>query len=204
VEISELVARTSDGQYASRGSTSPNKATESEFDLFANLLDLVIEISVAPANNQVTDSGQSYLATNGQDDRLPSTPLPTNDQARDPLIDISLKATKIIPRGTDSLTQSTQHVDRDSISTYPRLPSNLVTGESISDTLRLERTGISTISALLNHDNNTPATALATTQDSLQGSEEGPEEGPVSIGTGTENFRFQRCLLIVIRSAEFR
>ena len=37
-------------------------------------------------------------------------------------------------------------------------------GESISDTLMPERTGISSISALLNHDNNTPATALPTTQ----------------------------------------
>jgi hypothetical protein len=44
------------------------------------------------------------------------------------------------------------------------------TGESISDTLSLERIGIGTISAVLNHDSNTPATGFAT-QDSLQGSE---------------------------------
>jgi hypothetical protein len=67
-------------------------------------------------------------------------------------------------------------MDRDSISAYLRLPSNLVTRESISNTLRLKRTGISTISALLNYNNNTPATALTTTQDSLQGLEEGLED----------------------------
>jgi hypothetical protein len=64
------------------------------------------------------------------------------------------------------------------------------TGESISDTLRLERTGISTISALLNHDNNTPATAPTTTQDSLQGSANSLIE-PVSDITGKENSHFQ-------------
>jgi hypothetical protein len=76
-------------------------------------------------------------------------------------------------------------------------------GESISDTLRLERTGISTINALLNYDNNTPATAPATTQDPLEGPEDGRTK-PVSDVAGTENFRFQRWLLIITRSAEFR
>jgi hypothetical protein len=50
------------------------------------------------------------------------------------------------------------------------------TAESISDTLRLERIGIGTISALLNHDNNTSTTALAIAEDSLQGSEDGRTE----------------------------
>jgi hypothetical protein len=77
------------------------------------------------------------------------------------------------------------------------------TRESISDTLRLERTGIRTISALLNHDNNTPATAFAITQDSIQDSEDGCPE-PVSSVAGIENSRFQQRLLIAIRSAEFR
>jgi hypothetical protein len=81
-------------------------------------------------------------------------------------------------------------MDRDSISAYPRLPSNLVTKESISDTLRLKRTGISTISALLNHNNNTLVTVFITTQDSLQGLKKGLKDGPVSIGISTENFRF--------------
>jgi hypothetical protein len=77
------------------------------------------------------------------------------------------------------------------------------TGELISDTLRLERIGISTISALLNHDNNTLATIFATAQDLLQGPEGGRTE-PVSGVVGTENFQFQRWLLIVISSALFR
>jgi hypothetical protein len=77
------------------------------------------------------------------------------------------------------------------------------TRELISDTLRLERTGISTISALLNYDNNTSAIAFATTQYSLPSSENCRTE-PVSAVAGTDNFRFQRWLLIVIRSPEFR
>jgi hypothetical protein len=76
-----------------------------------------------------------------------------------------------------------------------------------TNTSRPGRTGISNISALLNHDNNTSATAsaatFATTQDSHQGSKNGCAE-PVSDVAGTESFRFQRWLLIVIRSAEFR
>ncbi|KAF8862764.1 hypothetical protein BDZ45DRAFT_182906 [Acephala macrosclerotiorum] len=107
------------------------------------------------------DPGQRHLATNHQDDSLPSFQLPTNDQLRKPQR----------------------------------------TGESISDTLRLERIGISTISAVLN--NNTSTTALATAQDSLQGSEDGCTE-TVSGVAGTENSRFQRCLLTVIRSEVFR
>jgi hypothetical protein len=62
------------------------------------------------------------------------------------------------------------------------------TGETISDTSRLERTGISTISALLNHDNNTPGTAFAIMQDSIQDSEDRCPE-PVSRVAGTENSR---------------
>jgi hypothetical protein len=116
--------------------------------------------------------GQWHLATNHQDDRLLPSPVSINDRGRGPLSDISLNATNI------------HDVDQHR------------TGESISDTLRLERTGIGTISAVLNHDNNASTTAPTTAQDSLQGSEDGR--------TGTENSRFQRCLLIVIRSAVFR
>lgn len=102
------------------------------------------------------DPRQWHLATNHQDNRLLSSHVSINDRRRDPLSDISLNATNIYPGGTDS-AQYMQDVPKR-------------TGEPISDTLRLERTGISTISALLNYDNNTPATAPATTQDTLQGS----------------------------------
>ncbi|KAH7308333.1 hypothetical protein BKA65DRAFT_485677 [Rhexocercosporidium sp. MPI-PUGE-AT-0058] len=51
--------------------------------------------------------------------------------------------------------------------------------ESISDTLRLERTGFSTISALLNHDNNTPSTARPITLDLVQGSKDDPVAGVI-------------------------
>jgi hypothetical protein len=139
------------------------------------------------------DSGQWHLATNHQDEGLLSSQVSINDRARDPLTDISLNATNVHSRGTDS-----------SPSSHPRFvspPSSQVhehchdvdqrqrTGESISDTLRLERTGISTISALLNHDNNTPATAFAITQDSIQDSEDGCPESVSSVA-GTENSRF--------------
>jgi hypothetical protein len=112
------------------------------------------------------DPGQWHLATNHQDDRLPLFQLPTNDRLREPLSDISLNATNI-----HDVNQQR-------------------TGESIAEALRLERIGISTISAVLNHDNNTSTTALATAQDSLQGLEEGRIE-TVSGIAGTENFRIQ-------------
>jgi hypothetical protein len=97
-----------------------------------------------------------------------------------------------------------QDMDRDSISSHPRFvspPSSQVhghyhdvdqrqrTGASISNTLRLERTGVGTISAFLNIDKNTPTTAFVTTQVSLQGLEDSCIE-PVSGVAGTENFRF--------------
>jgi hypothetical protein len=97
---------------------------------------------------------------------LLSSQLPTNDQLREPLSDISLNATNI------------HDVDQQR------------TGESISDILRLGRIGINTISAVLNHDSITSTTAVATAQDSLQGSEDGRTE-TVSGVAGTENFRFQ-------------
>jgi hypothetical protein len=123
---------------------------------------------------------QWHLATNHQDDRLLPSPVSINDRGRGPLSDISLNATNI------------HNVDQQQR-----------TAESISDTLRLKQIGIGTISALLNHDNNTSTTALAIAEDSLQGSEDGRTE-TVSGVVGTENSRFQRCLLIVIRSAVFR
>jgi hypothetical protein len=86
-------------------------------------------------------------------------------RGRDPISDISLNATNI-------------HDQRQR------------TGEPTSDTLRPERTGIGTISALLNHDNHHPTATFATTQDSLQGAEDGCTE-PVSGVAGTENFLFQ-------------
>jgi hypothetical protein len=95
------------------------------------------------------DPGQWHLATSHQDSRLLSSQVSINDRKRDPLSDISLNATN---------THDADQQQR--------------TGESNSDTLRPERIGISTISALLNHDNNTLAAAPATTQDSLQGSED--------------------------------
>jgi hypothetical protein len=113
------------------------------------------------------DPGQWHLATNHQDDHLLPSPVSINDRARDPLSDISLNATNI------------HDVDQQQR-----------TGESISDTLRPERTGVSMISTLLNHDNNTPATAFAITQDSIQDSEDGCTE-PVSVVAGIEHFRFQ-------------
>lgn len=200
----ELFTQTPPGQDVSGRGTSPKEGTRDEFDLFANLTDLVIEIGVATANNQVADSGQWHLATNHQDDRLPSSPLPTNDQARDPLSNISSNATNIHPTGTDSSAQHMQHLDRNSTSAHPPFvsPDSQVhghchdvdqeqrTGESISDTLRPERTGIGSISALLNHDNNIPESAFAITQDSIQDSEDGCT-APVSSVAGTENFRFQ-------------
>ena len=50
MQTSELVVWTLVEQYASKTSTSLNKATKGEFDLFANLT-VVIDISVALANN---------------------------------------------------------------------------------------------------------------------------------------------------------
>jgi hypothetical protein len=149
------------------------------------------------------DSGQWHLATNHQDDCLLSSSVPINDRGRDLLSDISLNAPKVYPSGTDS-AQYMQDVSPSSHQRFvsPESPPGSQarghchvdqrqrTGESISDTLRLERTGISTISALLNYDNNTPATAPATTQDSLQGSANSLIE-PVSDITGTENSHFQ-------------
>jgi hypothetical protein len=161
------------------------------------------------------DPVQWHLATNHQDGRWLSSQVSVNDRGRDPLSDISLNATNVYSSGTDS-AQCMQDVDS-SPSSQPRFvspPGSQVyeychvdqrqrTGESISDTLRLERTGISTISALLNHDNNTPATAFAITQDPIQDSEDGCPE-PVSGVAGTDSFRSQRWLLIVNRSPEFR
>jgi len=140
---------------------------------------------------------QWHLATNHQDDRLLSSSVSINDRGRDPLSDISLNAPNIYPSGTDSV-QYMQDVAPGSHQPFVSPPGSQVHGhchvdqgqrtrESISDTLRLERTGISTISALLNYD-NTPAPA--TTQDSLQGSANSLIE-PVSDVAGTENFRFQ-------------
>jgi hypothetical protein len=63
------------------------------------------------------------------------------------------------------------------------------TGESISGILMPESTGVNTISALLNHDDNAPAAAFATTHVSLQGSRVSRTE-PVSGVAGTESFRF--------------
>jgi hypothetical protein len=113
------------------------------------------------------DPGQWHLATNHQDDRWLSSPVSINNRGRDPLSDISLNTTNI--HNADQQQR---------------------TGESISDTLRLDRTDFGTISALLNHDNNNPTTTFATTQDSLQGAEDGCTE-PVSGVAGIENFRFQ-------------
>jgi hypothetical protein len=140
------------------------------------------------------DPGQWHFATNHQEDQASS-----NDKARDPLSDISLNATNVYPSDTVS-AQSMQDVDS---SGQVHVDQRQWTGESISDTLRLERPSISTISALLNQDNNTPATAPTTTQDSPQGSEDSRTE-PVSSVAGTGNFRLQRWLLIVNRSPEFR
>jgi hypothetical protein len=159
------------------------------------------------------DPGQWQLATNHQDNRLLSPQVSINDRGRDPLSEISLNAPNVYPSGTDS-TQYMQDVAPGSHQPFVSPPGSQIhghcpvdqgqrTGELISDTLRLERTGISTISALLNYDNNTPATAPATTQDALQGPEDGRTE-LVSAVAGTDNFRFQRWLLIVIRSPEFR
>ncbi len=53
------------------------------------------------------------------------------------------------------------------------LPDEMTTQLSASAPSSEQRTGISTISTILNHDNNTPATATAITQDSLQGLEDG-------------------------------
>lgn len=145
-----------------------------------------------------------HFATNHQDHQASF-----NSGAQHPHSDISLNTTNVYPSDTDT-AHSIQDVDS-SPSSHPHFvspPSSQVhvgqrqwTGESISDTLRLERPGISTIGALLDHDNNTPATAVTTTQDSLQGSE-GSSIKPVSGVTGTGNFRLQRWLLIVTRSAE--
>jgi hypothetical protein len=131
----------------------------------------------APAPN---DPGQWHLATNHQDDRLLPSPVSINDRVREPLSDISLNATNI-----HDMDQQQR------------------TGASISDISRPQSTDVNTISALLNYDNNTSAIAFATTQYSLPGSENCRTE-PVSAVAGTDNFRFQRWLLIVIRSAEFR
>ena len=53
-----MFTQTLPGQDVSRRGTSPKEGTRDEFDLFANLTDLVIKIGVATANNQVTDSRQ--------------------------------------------------------------------------------------------------------------------------------------------------
>jgi hypothetical protein len=79
------------------------------------------------------DHGQCHLATNQQDESCLSSQGPINDQERDPLTDISLNAMN-------------QVVDQQQ-----------KTRESISDTLRSERTGFGCISAPLNHDSNAPA-----------------------------------------------
>ena len=140
------------------------------------------------------DPGQWHLATNHQDNRLLSPQVSINDRGRDPLSDISLNAPNVYPSLSPPGSQVHGHCHAD---------QGQRTRESISDTLRPERTGISTISALLNHDNNTPATAFAITQDSIQDSANNRIE-PVSDVAGTENFRLQQWLLIIIRSAEFR
>ena len=120
-----------------------------------------------------------------------------NDRGRDPLSDISLNAMNVYYSSIDSALDN-------SPSSHPRFvspPGGQVHGhcpvdqrqstrKSISDTLRLERTGISSIGALLNHDNNNPATAPSTTQDSLQGLEDRCTE-PISSVASIENFRFQ-------------
>jgi hypothetical protein len=158
------------------------------------------------------DPGQVQLAKNHQDNRLLSPQVSINDQGRDPLSDITLNAPNVYPSSTDS-AQYIQ-VAPGSHQPFVSPPGSQVhghcyvnqrqrTGESISDTLRLEQTSITTISALLNHDNNTPATAFEITQDSIQDSEDGCLE-PVSRVAGTENSQFQQRLLIEIRSADFR
>jgi hypothetical protein len=107
------------------------------------------------------DPGQWNLATSHQDSRLLLSQVSINDRGRDPLTDISLNAT------------NTHNADQQQR-----------TGELISDTLRLERTNFGTISALLNHDNNTPETTPATTEDSRQGSEDQqPNAAPARVGT---------------------
>lgn len=136
------------------------------------------------------DPGQWHLATNH------SSSVSINDRGRDPLSDISLNAPNVYPNGTDP-AQYMQDVAPGPHQRFVSPPGSQHchvdqgqrTGESISDTLRLERTSISTISALLNYDNNTLASAPATTQDSLQGSENDRTE-PVSGLAGTEIFRF--------------
>jgi hypothetical protein len=141
--------------------------------------------------------GQWHLATNHQDNRLLSPQVSINNRGQDPLSDISLNTTNVYPSSTDS-TQYIQDGDS-SPSSHPRIvfpPGSQVhrhchmyqpqrTGASISNTLRLERTGISTISALLNHDNNnTPATAPATTRNTVQGSED-KQSNATPLGVGT-------------------
>ncbi|KAH6699909.1 hypothetical protein BKA61DRAFT_621262 [Leptodontidium sp. MPI-SDFR-AT-0119] len=119
---------------------------------------------------------QWHLATNHQDDRLLSSSVSINDRGRDPLSNISLNAPNVYPSGTDSV-QYMQDVAPGSHQPFVSPPGSQVHGhchvdqgqrtrESISNTLSLERIGISTISAVLNHDQST---AVVTTQGSLQG-----------------------------------
>jgi hypothetical protein len=115
---------------------------------------------------------------------------------------------ELVSRGQASLWQQTQF-SRPTIPLLYTLPLQSLyvlfrsysIHTSLESTIRSHRVPVKHTSALLNHDNNTPATALATTQDSLWGSEHSCTE-PVPGVAGTENFRFQRCLLIVIRPAE--
>jgi hypothetical protein len=80
------------------------------------------------------DSWQRYLATNHYNNHWLSSQVSINDQGRDPLSDISLNATNI--HNADPQQK---------------------TGGLISDTLRPKRTSFGRISALLNHNSNTPA-----------------------------------------------
>ena len=161
------------------------------------------------------DPRQWHLATNYQDNRLLLPQVSINDRGRDPLSDILLNATNIYPSSIDS-TQYIQDINN-SPSSHLRFvspPGSQVyrhcyvnqpqrTRESISNTLRLKRTSISTISALLNYNNNTLTIAFTITQDLIQDSEDECLE-PVSSVISTENSRFQQRLLIAIRSTEFR
>ena len=75
----------------------------------------------------------------------------------------------------------------------PNLDRQQTAGISASDTTRYERTGINNISALLNHDNITPAAAASIGQVSTQDL----KSGLLSSAKCTYNLPFQDCLLIL-------
>lgn len=92
------------------------------------------------------DPGQGSAATNHEDVRLLTPQVSTNGQVREPLSDITSNATY-------SHTLDEQRRTR----------------ASLFDISKHQRTGINTINALLNHDDNIPTTALSATQVSNDG-----------------------------------